>query len=453
MSENRKCELESQPASEKSKSTALKFSEEAFDRGSSGILAETAESSRKNTANLPAFGIENSDRADIIEPKMKGSDNSEENNTRPADACDGPDKAAQEAENIKELRDELSRQAADDKFAGAVLIARDGKEIYAESFGLADREGKLEANIDSKFRFGSMGKMFTAAAVLKLAQEGKLSLDDKLSKFLPDYANAEFASKVSLKELLSHTGGAGDIFGPQYDQQNKELKTIQDYIKLYGNFGEGEDKGKGYIDPASEQGKPEPGKFAYSNYGYMLLGAVISQVTGKSAEDKASGQGYYDYLNESIFKPLGMDSTGLEPEDSGVEGLSKGYMEKDGDKVINADTLPFRGSPAGGGYSTVRDFLKFANALSKNQLLNKEYSELLTSEKVKLSDDAGYAYGFFNIRKDGIAEIGHSGGAPGMNGILSIFPESGYASVVLSNFDPPAANKIGELIREKFPKK
>ena len=127
--------------------------------------------------------------------------------------------------------------------------------------------------------------------MLQLAQAGKLRLADALGKYLTNYPNKELAAKVTIGELLTNTGGTGDIWGPDYDKHRLELRTLQDYINLYGN-------------------RPlrfEPGsRWEYSNYGFILLGAVI---------EKVSGQSYYDYVREHIYVPAGMTSTGSEPED------------------------------------------------------------------------------------------------------------------------------------------
>ena len=135
-----------------------------------------------------------------------------------------------------------------------------------------------------------MNKMFTAVATLQLVQANKLGLNDALGKCLTDYPNKEVAA-VTIHELLTHTGGTGDIFGPEFDAHRLELHTLQDYLKLYGGRGV-------KYDPGST--------WEYSNYGFILLGMVI---------EKVSGESYYDYIREHIYTPAGMASSGSEPED------------------------------------------------------------------------------------------------------------------------------------------
>ena len=158
--------------------------------------------------------------------------------------------------------------------------------IFAEAYGLADREHRIPNSLNTRFRIGSMNKMFTAVAVLQLVTAGKLKLDDPLIKYLPDYPNRELASKVTISQLLSHTGGTGDFFGPQFSARRLEFRTHEDYIKLFGNR------------PVAF----EPGsRFEYSNYGFIILGAVI---------EKVSGESYYDYVHDHVYNPAGMISTG-----------------------------------------------------------------------------------------------------------------------------------------------
>ncbi len=148
---------------------------------------------------------------------------------------------------------------------------------------------------------GSMNKMFTAVATLQLVEAGKLALDDPIGKHLPDYPNRELASKVTVRHLLTHTGGTGDIFGPDYDENRLKLRDHSDYVDLYGS-------------------RPlafEPGsRWEYSNYGFVLLGALI---------EAASGVSYYDYVREHVFRPAGMTSTDSLPESEDVPGRAVGY--------------------------------------------------------------------------------------------------------------------------------
>ncbi|HEV2690303.1 MAG TPA: serine hydrolase domain-containing protein [Bryobacteraceae bacterium] len=332
-----------------------------------------------------------------------------------------------EAAALKEFRTKLDGWAAQDKFAGAVLVAHNGKPVFTAVYGLADREKKIPNKLTTRFRMGSMNKMFTATSILQLVQAGKIKLDDPLGKYLPDYPNKEVATKVTIHHLLTHTGGTGDIFGEEFTAHRLELKTLQDYVKMYGARG-----------PRFEPGA----RFEYSNYGFVLLGLVV---------EKASGQDYYDYVRAHIFEPAGMTRSGSEPENVDVADRSKGYMNDGAGKKPNTETLPYRGTSAGGGYTTVEDLLRFANALTGHKLLDQGHTELLTTGKVAAG--AGkYAYGFTDNVTDGVRSFGHGGGAPGMNGDLMIFPDSGYVVAALANMDQ-AASDAAQWIAARLPAK
>jgi len=275
-----------------------------------------------------------------------------------------------------------------------------------------------------------MNKMFTAVCALQLVQSGKLKLTGTVGEYLPDYPNKDVASKVTIHHLLTHTGGTGDFFGPEFDKHRLELKTLQDYVKLSGARGLA-------FEPGS--------KCDYSNYGFLLMGVIVQKV---------SGQDYYDYVREHVFVPAGMTATDSLPEDQAVPKRSVGYTEMGGETwKPNTDTLPYRGTSAGGGYSTVEDLQKFAEALRDHKLLNAQYTDMLTTGKVDTGPGAKYAYGFMDQTAGGVRSYGHGGGAPGMNGDLTIYPQSGYVVTVLANMDPPAAQRIANFIGNRLPEK
>ena len=371
-----------------------------------------------------------------------------------------PPARVSEGEAITALKAELQKQAGEERFAGAVLIAKAGKPIFQGAYGYADREKKIANTADTKFHFGSMGKMFTAVAVMQLVEAGKIKLDDPVAKYLTDYPNKEVAA-VTIHQLLTHTGGTGDIFSPEFDAHREELKELSDYVALYGNRGL-------QFTPGS--------RWEYSNYGYVLLGRII-EVT--------SGESYYDYVRDHIFKPAGMNATDNLPENQHVPDLAAGYTRGGPPRILlpgpgpgpgpgagpgpeqhqppRADgplrpiegTLPYRGTSAGGGYSTVGDLLKFASALTSDSLLSAHDTEILITGKVSTPrPGTKYAYGFEDqTTPDGVRFFGHGGGAPGINGRLSVFPGSGYVVVVLANLDPPAGDEIARFISDRLPGK
>ena len=328
---------------------------------------------------------------------------------------------------VAATRKYMEKAVAADSFSGAVMITKEGKPVWAQAYGLADREHKIPNTLKTRFRIGSMNKMFTAVATLQLAEARKLDVKDTVGQYLTDYPNQDIASKVTIQHLLTHTGGTGDIFGPEFDAHRMELRTLADYVKLYGNRAP----------------KFEPGtRWEYSNYGFILLGAII---------EKASGQSYYDYVREHIYQRAGMTETGSEPEDATVPDRSIGYTKMDPSAwAPNTGTLPYRGSSAGGGYSTVEDLTRFAEALRTHKLLDLLYTDMLTTGKPG-TPERSYAYGFEDRLMNGIRCFGHGGGAPGMNGDLRICPGAGYVVAVLANLDPPAASRVSGFIVNRLP--
>ena len=164
-------------------------------------------------------------------------------------------------------------------------------------------------------------------------------------------------------------------------------------------------------------------------------------------------QTYYDYVEQHVFKPAGMTQTSSPEEDKATEpNRSIGYTKDDKGKLVpNTDTLPIRATSAGGGDSTVKDLLAFANALTANKLLDAEHTKLLTTGKVD-TPRGKYAYGFVDRVVAGVRCFGHGGGAPGMNGELTIC-ENGYTVAVLANLDPPAASRVEQFIMNRLPMK
>jgi CubicO group peptidase (beta-lactamase class C family) len=324
----------------------------------------------------------------------------------------------------------LREDAAADRFSGAVLVAKDGQVLFSGAYGLADRERGIANTPRTRFRVGSINKMFTAVSTLQLAEAGEVELTAPLGEYLSDYPNRDVATKVTIHHLLTHTGGTGNIFGPEFKAHRLELRRLADYVRLNG-------------DRAPEF---EPGsRWKYSNYGFILLGVVI---------EKVSGHTYYDYVNGHIYQPANMAATGSQPEDEAVPDLSAGYTrpEETAEWAPNTDTLPWRGTSAGGGYSTAGDLARFAEALLGDQLLGPDSTQRLLTGKVEVSPGVRYAYGFVDARDaDGNGSVGHHGGAPGMNGELRIYPKSGCLIVVLANMDPPAARRIADWLSARLP--
>lgn len=335
-------------------------------------------------------------------------------------------KRTTEAEALAALARELDRATAADEFSGTVIIAKRGVPIFAKAYSRADRERGIANTLDTSFNVGSINKMFTAVATIRLVQDGKLALTDTVGKYIPDYPNREIADHVTIHHLLTHTGGTGDIFDDDYDDYRLKLRTHDDYLKHFGDRA-----------PIHAPGA----RWEYSNYGFVLLGAIIERVTGKS---------YFDAVAELVYAPAGMTSTSAPIIDEPIGAIGYTHLYG-GDWTSNVNILPYRGMAAGGGWSTTGDLLRFANALGSNALLDAEHTRLVTTPKVRTRWGFRYAYGFAEMILDGVRCIGHNGGFPGANGELLIC-DNGYTIAMLANFDPPAASRLAQFIAVRLPK-
>jgi len=323
-----------------------------------------------------------------------------------------------EAQALAALSARIDELVAADRFSGVVLVARDGKALLEKKGGKANRETGAPITANTRFRIGSMNKMFTAVATLRLAGMRKLSLDDSVQKYLPGTLTRDDATKVTIRHLLTHTAGTGDIFGPDFEKNRLTLREHGDYLKLYAE--------RPLLHPPGAE-------WRYSNFGYVLLGAIIERVTGTT---------YYNAVRREVFDPAGMTATGSEPESETVENRSAGYMRRNDAWTPNVDTLPWRGTAAGGGYSTARDLLRFAQALDSGKLISKE---MLTQATTPLKEHYGYGFG---IQGEGpLRSYGHGGGAPGMNGDLRIYPALGVVLVGLSNPRSAVGFTAGGVLR------
>ncbi len=196
-----------------------------------------------------------------------------------------------EAQTISATEMRIDQLAKQNHFSGSVLVSKKDKTIFAKSVGFSNMERKLPNDIKTKFNLGSMNKMFTAVSIAQLAQQGRLNLNDTIGKYLLSYPNIE-TSKVTIHQLLTHTGGTGDIFGSDYEKNLEKLNNPKDYIDLYG-----------HRPPAFQPGS----RFDYSNYAlltYKLLNPYFTDlVTTGKVEKKDSVQyanGFEDHLQYGV---------------------------------------------------------------------------------------------------------------------------------------------------------
>ncbi|MCP5051033.1 MAG: serine hydrolase, partial [bacterium] len=333
---------------------------------------------------------------------------------------------------VKELDTYLKARTELDLFSGVVLVAKDGKPFFKKAYGMADRERKVPNRIDTRFCLASMNKMFTSAAVAQLVEQGKLAYGDPAGKYLgTDWMLPEVGKKVKIAHLLSHTSGIEEYLSDELLRSSADIyRELNDYKPLV------KDKAL-RLQPGS--------KWGYCNTNFIFLGAIIQQVTGMT---------YSGYIGKYIYKPLGMNDTIEFSKDKTLPRVAMGYERVDRDGKSQWSKTAFagkiNGSPAGGGFSTVDDLLKFATALGSDTLMNKKSREIHMTERAG-SRSIKYGYGFVIYKKDVLGRaVGHGGGAPGVSGNLRIFVDKGYTMIILTNLTEASLSVIG-MIKNLLP--
>jgi len=309
-----------------------------------------------------------------------------------------------------------------DLFSGTILVAKDGNIIFEKSYSYADKEKNVLNNNLTKYNIGSIGKEFTAIMILQLAQENKISLDDKLNKYLIFFPE-EVGSKVTIKNLLTHSSGFGDfLMNPEFEKNKENYKELSELIK--------------FISKQKLQFEPGANK-RYSNSGYAILGGIIEKVTSKS---------YTDNMSERILDPLGMNSSGYVDWNYPDPLKATGYMKDiKGNPRDNKD-LQLQPSPAGGMYSTVEDLLKLDQSLlNDNKLLDDKHKYIFFNHFDNSKEGK-----FEDYRNNMNAGNAFAGGAPGINALYLQFPGRGYSVFILSNYDHAAEgieNQVTAIIK------
>ena len=313
----------------------------------------------------------------------------------------------------------LSSAVSTDSPGFSVLVSRNGQELFCRGYGLARAKEGLAAGPDTPFRIGSVTKQFTAVAILKLREDGKLRVSDKLTKFFPAFPRG---GEVTLHHLLSHTSGIHS-----YTSDPAFIEGVTVPVKAADLVGK-ISKAPFDFDPGE--------RLNYSNSGYFLLGLIV---------EKASGRSYGEYLQEKLFKPLGMKNTGLHRRGFEPAGEALGYTRaKKGYKRAVDWDMSWAGG-AGALYSTVRDLDLWNEGLFALKVLNRK-SLGLAFTPVKPFDESGktfYAYGWLIARHRGLRQVGHSGGLHGFQSYLARYPEQNLTVAVLANAEfSPAAKAL-----------
>jgi D-alanyl-D-alanine carboxypeptidase len=328
--------------------------------------------------------------------------------------------AATHPARADEVDDYVKNQMSQHRIPGVSLeIIRDGKPFKTEAYGMANLELQVPVKPETVFEIGSITKQFTAAGILLLAQEGKLSVEDKLSQHL-HHTPAAWAN-ITLGHLLSHTSGIKTYTVLDGFELRRHL-TQQQFIQALGAV------------PMDFQ----PGdSWKYCNSGFNLLGYIIENV---------SGTNYWDFMRARIFGPLGMNSTTNRQPSLLIANRASGY-EQTNHVWMNRDYDLTDVFSAGALVSTVGDLAKWNAALDRDDLLNATTKQQMwTPMKLNNGKATGYGFGWFVGSLQGHRNIGHGGSTSGFNASIERFPDSKLTVLILTNTDEAVATTMAKHI-------
>jgi D-alanyl-D-alanine carboxypeptidase len=321
------------------------------------------------------------------------------------------------------------------QFSGVVLVAQNGRIVFEKAYGKAD--GKVEdksdapVRLDTRFNVASAGKMFTATAILQQVAQGRLTLDTAVGDVLKDYPSKAFATTVTVRHLLTHTGGAGDIdlFGTEHADNRKRVRSVADMVALHG------DRAPAFV-PGSNQ--------EYGNFGHVVLGRMVEVLSGEDFEG---------YLQRHVFEPAGMTRTGFVDCSERAPDIAVGYATVDGQQVPNCDTQPNRGFPAGGQLSTAGDMYRFVTALQAGKLIPASLFAEATRTHREFMGLGFFATGYGPGVPESEFRWGHGGSADGVCTDVRTYPKTGETIIVLSNKDMPGGFSVSNFLHKQWSRK
>jgi CubicO group peptidase (beta-lactamase class C family) len=298
------------------------------------------------------------------------------------------------------------------EFNGSVLVVQKGKTIYQKSFGMADREWSIPNTNQTKYRIGSVTKQFAAAAILRLNEEGKLQVDDKLSKYFPDYPKGD---SVTIHMLLNHSSGIKNYTDLAEFWPKAILPLTHDsMIALFKN--------KPYdFSPGTQ--------WNYSNSGYYLLGVIVEKVSGKN---------FTDFLQQEIINKAGLKNTSMDRLDSVLAYRAKGYAKNRTGGFSQAMFISMEGPySAGAMFSTVEDLVTWTKALHQNKIISPAYTQKMTTPYL-----GNYGYGLLIDSLKNHKRVWHNGGIPGFSAHMAYYPADDLYVAAISNNEMDA-DRVG----------
>jgi len=319
------------------------------------------------------------------------------------------------ADKITAIEAAIQAEMNQSKIPGlSVAIVMADQLRYAKGFGLADVENSVPAKATTVYRLGSLSKPLTAIGVMQLAEKGKLELDSPIQKYCPAFPVKPWP--VSARQLLGHLGGIRDYNNQKFLEEYLSTRRYNSVTESLSIFKD---------DPLIH----EPGtKYAYSTYGYNLLGCAI---------EGASTLTYENYLRDHILKPAGMEQTGVDEVSRIISQRARGYSRTQEGSWNNTALVDTSNKiPAGGLVSTVEDLSKFAIALRKGTLVSKaSLEQMWTRQKTREGKETSYGLGWNLSERNGLKEVYHGGSAAGFSTFLYMIPEKGLAVVFLTNLE------------------
>ena len=298
-----------------------------------------------------------------------------------------------------------------DQPGATVVVIKDGKVLLRKAYGLASLSNKEALQADHVMRLGSITKQFTAVAILQLIEEGKIALNDPVSKFFPDYP--ESGKIITIEHLLTHTSGIPSYTSkPGFVAKSLMDISVSDMVNSF----------------KTDALEFEPGSaFRYNNSGYFLLGAII---------EKVSGETYANYIAKRIFTPLGMNNTAHEGHERSQQARAQGYSQRTDSFEPSMKISMTQPYAAGSITSTVDDLAKWDAAITAGKLLKADsWKRAFTSYKLKNGQDTNYAYGWGVGQFEGQPMISHGGGIPGFSTYALRLPKDKVFVAVLHNAD------------------
>lgn len=330
----------------------------------------------------------------------------------------------------------VARLAAEGSFSGTVLLAHRGRTVLNPSHGMANRELSRPNGPETIFDLASVGKWFTAVAIVQLVRRGQVGLGETVGAYLDGFP-AEVADTVTVHHLLTHRSGLGDYQeSPAYREQSgtwaSEAETMEGLLAIIRQEGL-------QFTPGTSSD--------YSNSGYEVLGGIVAA---------ASGQPYHDYVREHVFAAADMTATGFytRPERLDDRRIARRYAtQPSGERVDLSDQDPFVGTPAGHAFAPAPDMLRFALALQDGTLLPPAYADLaLNGKEPSAPGDAPAAEGTVRTTCAGYGSnatilddqriAGMGGGAPGVSAHLGIYPDLDWVAVTLCNYGSEAVRTL-----------